>query len=204
MQQDSQFDRRSAAIDAPAVEKAHGARSRLGSALALLRDKVVKPLGGRARTASAVVSRERLREIIERDRALLASEPSMDDEDWLAEARAMAALATDADLSTAARARIVDDLGPSRLAEIERWIAEQIADLPTTSSTPVTIDNGGESEAEAEGAAGADDRIRTRTMARLLAKQGYRERALAIYEELIVRRPDDEVLQAEWHALRSS
>lgn len=196
--QNSQFDRRSTAFGAPA-ERATGARSRIGSAWALLRDKMVKPLGARGRVASARVSHDRLREIIERDRALLASEPSMNDEDWLEEARAMAVLAADADLSSADRARIVDDLGAARFAEIERWIAEQIADLPTTSSLPVTIDS-----APAEGSGEAEDRIRTHTMARLLATQDYRERALAIYEELIARRPDDEALHAEWHALRGS
>lgn len=45
--------------------------------------------------------------------------------------------------------------------------------------------------------------IRTRTMARLLASQGHRERALSIYEYLLSRGSNDESLRAEADALRS-
>lgn len=41
----------------------------------------------------------------------------------------------------------------------------------------------------------------TRTMARILARQGYRERALAIYERLVERNPDDGALRRERRAL---
>lgn len=44
--------------------------------------------------------------------------------------------------------------------------------------------------------------IRTRTMARLLADQGERERALSIYEHLIAEGSDDAELLAEARALR--
>jgi hypothetical protein len=44
--------------------------------------------------------------------------------------------------------------------------------------------------------------IRTRSMARLLASQGHRERALAIYEELLARDSTDARLQAEAEAVR--
>jgi hypothetical protein len=45
--------------------------------------------------------------------------------------------------------------------------------------------------------------IRTRTMARLLAAQGYRQRALAIYTELLTNAGADAALRAEADALRS-
>ncbi|HEY6878006.1 MAG TPA: hypothetical protein VI299_08295 [Polyangiales bacterium] len=46
--------------------------------------------------------------------------------------------------------------------------------------------------------------INTRTMARLLATQGYKPRALAVYRELLKRSPDDPVLRAELEALMNS
>jgi len=49
----------------------------------------------------------------------------------------------------------------------------------------------------------AADPIRTLTMARLLAVQGYRKRALSIYDELLARDPDDAVLRTEAERLRS-
>lgn len=42
-----------------------------------------------------------------------------------------------------------------------------------------------------------EDPIRTRTMARLLALQGYRERAISIYGELLARNPEDRTLAEE-------
>lgn len=45
--------------------------------------------------------------------------------------------------------------------------------------------------------------IRTRTMARLLAKQGYYRRALAIYDQLLRGRPDDAELRVEADEVRS-
>jgi hypothetical protein len=49
----------------------------------------------------------------------------------------------------------------------------------------------------------ADEPIRTRTMARLLSAQGYRKRALAIYDELLTRHPEDTVLREEAQAVRA-
>ena len=48
----------------------------------------------------------------------------------------------------------------------------------------------------------AEEPIRTVSMARLLAAQGHRERALAIYEELIAQNSEDASLQDEAQALR--
>jgi hypothetical protein len=46
------------------------------------------------------------------------------------------------------------------------------------------------------------DPIRTRSMAKLLAMQGYRDRALSIYEELIAAEPDNTELRVEADRLR--
>lgn len=43
----------------------------------------------------------------------------------------------------------------------------------------------------------AGEPIRTRTMARLLASQGYLERALMIYDHLLAQTPDDDTLRVE-------
>jgi hypothetical protein len=47
-----------------------------------------------------------------------------------------------------------------------------------------------------------EEPIRTRSMARLLVTQGHRERALAIYEELLGRNSTDEALRDELAAVR--
>jgi hypothetical protein len=46
--------------------------------------------------------------------------------------------------------------------------------------------------------------INTLTMARLLAMQGYKPRALAVYRELLKRTPEDETLRAEYEALKKA
>lgn len=55
--------------------------------------------------------------------------------------------------------------------------------------------------AESEDSAG--DPIRTRGMAKLLALQGYKDRALSIYDELLATEPDNAELRAEADRLRS-
>jgi len=49
---------------------------------------------------------------------------------------------------------------------------------------------------------GDEEPIRTRSMARLLAGQGHRARALKIYEALLAADSSDESLRAEAEALR--
>lgn len=181
MQQSMQADR--AAVAQSYGEPPRGS-SRLKSAWSGLRDKLasLQALSSRS-PKSADVSRERLRDIIGRDRALLAQ-------------------AGDASkLSEAARALLQDpargddaELSPSLLGEIERWIEEQIADVPE-SSDPVSLAGGVDVSQPAR------DVIRTLTMARLLARQGYRERALSIYTDLIAQAPGDASLRAEAEAL---
>ena len=46
--------------------------------------------------------------------------------------------------------------------------------------------------------------IETRTMARILAEQGYQRRALAIYQKLVERSPDDASLRDEMQSVRES
>lgn len=56
-----------------------------------------------------------------------------------------------------------------------------------------------------EAPAGAQDEpIRTRTLARLLAQQGHRRRAMAMLESLLAETPQDAELQAELEALRAT
>ncbi|HEY6881806.1 MAG TPA: hypothetical protein VI299_27450 [Polyangiales bacterium] len=59
-------------------------------------------------------------------------------------------------------------------------------------------------EAEVEEQEPRGEPIKTRTMARLLAMQGYKPRAIAVYRELLKRSPDDPVLLAELEALLNS
>jgi hypothetical protein len=49
-----------------------------------------------------------------------------------------------------------------------------------------------------------DEPIRTRTLARLLAQQGHRQRALAMYEALLAEVPEDDDLRAERDELKAS
>jgi hypothetical protein len=109
-------------------------------------------LGAKLGAASAPGGR--LREVLDRDRALIAAQP----------VRGSAAVSISA---------------PAQIAIV-----------------PILAPEDGAHEAEAEP-------IRTRTMARLLAAQGYRTRALAIYQVLLAERPDDTELAAELERLRA-
>jgi hypothetical protein len=105
---------------------------------------------------TADLQTERLREILDRDRALvMAGPPRHSERSEQAPAPAEAAVPTP-------------------------------ATLPTAAALPA-----------------CDEPIRTRTMARLLAAQGHRARALSIYEDLIARGDADPGLRAEAALLRS-
>lgn len=71
-------------------------------------------------------------------------------------------------------------------------------DRAVTQASPTTAPRA------AERAAVVDEPIRTRTLATLLAAQGYRERALAMYEWLAEQNPSDETLRAEAVSLRAT
>lgn len=102
-------------------------------------------------TGASHAHADRLREVLDRDRALIAAEP----------------------------AKVVDAAPPA----------------PPPPSAPAPSEPG-PSDLEQEP-------IRTRTMARLLAAQGYRARALTIYEALLREDQTDADLRAEAERLRS-
>lgn len=85
----------------------------------------------------------------------------------------------------------------------------KLAAQPVVVSKPVVISAPAPkaSAAPSPRAADADDSggdpIRTRGMAKLLALQGYRDRALSIYDELIALEPDNAALRAEADRLRN-
>jgi len=116
-------------------------------------------------------SLERMREVIERDRALVAASPER----------------------VATAPAVVD--APEQVAVAPVVVPERVA------PPPVPVPSSAERcEAVPEGG----EPIRTRTMAKLLASQGYRLRALAIYDHLLARAPDDAALRAEAEQLRAS
>jgi hypothetical protein len=83
-----------------------------------------------------------------------------------------------------------------RSAAEEQAAAQQVA-APAAPLAPAKRES-----ATASGSEDGPDPIRTLTMARLLASQGYRKRALSIYDELLARDPNDAKLQAEAERLR--
>lgn len=72
------------------------------------------------------------------------------------------------------------------------------AAAPTTPSTKPKASD----DAKKKGS--YDEPIETRTMAKILADQGYRRRSLAIYKKLIDASPDDEGLRAEMRGVREA
>ena len=119
----------------------------------------------------------RLREVLDRDRALLAAQPDsalLDDREELAPAaQAPAPVETS-----------------SALAEPSPAPVRSEAPAPV-----LTPEDGAEDTSR--------EPIRTRTMAKLLAAQGYHARALAIYQVLLAESPGDAELQAEIERLRA-
>jgi hypothetical protein len=220
MQRNWQADQREHSGLVASTREAGARKSgRFGNALSALREKVGVAVPGdaaarrrkRAQPPSAHASRDRLREIIERDRALIAAEPEPSDLEQAGAAGPTSIALEPALESTQAELRAEPPAqaqaqapdtghGVSARAKIEGWIAEQIADLETTSPAPMVLapaeDDSGPREVEQV------DRIRTRTMARLLASQGYLARALSIYDELVARDAEDASLRAEAEAVR--
>jgi hypothetical protein len=136
----------------PSSSRKHAARARsvlrelVGDVLSAPRNVLEAQLArspwlvSRLGTSSDHVDR-RLREVLDRDRALVAAQP-----------------------------------------DLARQPAPVLAPAPTL---------------EDAAASPQQEPIRTRTMARLLAAQGYRARALAIYQALIAENPADTELHAE-------
>jgi len=134
----------------------------LASALGAVEARVLGAATGSSRGRSDRQV-ERMREVLERDRAL-----------------ASAALPDPAPAPSP---------GPEPAATVPApAAAAPMAEAPST--TPVVPE--------------CDEPIRTRSMARLLASQGYPERALAIYAYLLAKDATDPTLEAEAAALREA
>lgn len=97
------------------------------------------------------------------------------------------------------------DERPSRVTDVPQEVLQAIAAAPAESAP--------EAQSQPEPAPAAapsrattaifeQEPIRTHSMARLLAHQGHRERALAIYEELLARHTDEPTLLEEAEILR--
>lgn len=82
-------------------------------------------------------------------------------------------------------------------------ISQLMAAVPAAPPAPAPVETKAAAPVAAatEEASGSDP-IRTLTMARLLAVQGYRKRALSIYDELLARDASDPNLRAEADRLR--
>ncbi|HEX6244697.1 MAG TPA: hypothetical protein VFZ61_27450 [Polyangiales bacterium] len=123
-------------------------------------------LGERAGAAGAPAA-GRLREVLDRDRALVAAQP--ESEMTVSVARAL----------------------PSKEPAPEQSPAPTQVPRDAVAVTP-----------ELDPHDAQEEPIRTRTMARLLGAQGYRARALAIYQALLAESPGDDELRAEAERLR--
>jgi hypothetical protein len=146
-----------------------GVGSALAGTLGALGERLGQSLGGRE---EARVGKQRLEEVLERDRAQCGS---------AREPRPSAPPASAAPESAP----------PAASAPPER------ASAPPASAKPA------QSGRERDEDLGGVEPIRTRTMARLLAEQGYTKRALAIYDELIARDPADAALREAAARLRA-
>jgi hypothetical protein len=116
----------------------------------------------------------RLREVVERDRALIASHP--------VEREDATGLAPGAETSTT-EASTTPPAIRSALVELAPFV---------TGATAVA----------SAVRAPCREPIRTRTMAKLLASQGHRQRALSIYDHLLAQDPSEPGLEQEASALR--
>ena len=93
-------------------------------------------------------------------------------------------------------------IAPARSASVVSVPEPVVVSKPVVIAAPVAKPAAPNPRAaDADGSAG--DPIRTRGMAKLLALQGYRDRALSIYDELIAAEPDNAELRAEADRLRN-
>ena len=150
--------------------------------------RVVTRLGGGAWLAAlggkgGAAHTDRLRDVLSRDRALAAVRPST-------------ALVPSSPGTAAASAPAGPAVSPPA-APAQPQPVEPSPPVPLETSSP------GASSSEERPQRVQNEPIRTRTMARLLAAQGYRLRALAIYDELLARPGADDSLRREAETLRS-
>ena len=183
-----------------------------------------QPASSVASAASTSLHSHRLREVIERDRAIAAAQPTPAQADpasaqlpSLAQLPAEAASSTDANEPVDAEFEELESehaTGPradsiaqaiadanAESGEAEPALSEPIQLEPLVAASSVTVVMPKKAAKKAEG---GKEPIRTRTMAKLLASQGHRERALSIYEDLLRKDASDQTLLAEAEALRNA
>ena len=137
------------------------------------------------RASSRGAAQGRMRELLQRDRAMLAGQDDQDDEDeW-----------DDEVVATKKPAKV--EKAPQPMAA--EHVAVVAAPVIRLSEPPRAA-----AEAKKPAAEDGDENapIRTRTMARLFALQGHKDKALSIYDELIKRDPWDNGLIEEAERLR--
>jgi hypothetical protein len=153
------------------------------------------------RASSRGAAQGRMRELLQRDRAMLAGNDDWDD-DVVAPAppvkaqRPMAA-------QPAAVAVVASPVTPVKaqqpMAAEPMVVAVVASPVIRVSEPPAAV----EAKKAAPAEAGDENApIRTRTMARLFALQGHKDKALSIYDELIKRDPWDNGLIEEAERLR--
>ncbi|MDB4990077.1 MAG: hypothetical protein JWN04_5255 [Myxococcaceae bacterium] len=172
------------------------ARAQLSQAVGGVLSNGLEALGGRLggaqrpsstllgqMAAAAQVHGHRLREVIERDRALfeanhpaLTAEPTQIEPTQIEQAQVEQAQVEQAQVEPVERAA---------QPKLTPFVASATAIAP---STPLQC----------------EEPIRTRTMAKLLGLQGHRLRALSIYDYLLAKNAGDDALRAEAEALRAS
>lgn len=149
----------------------------LSGSLELLGERL-NPTGwfSRGNAGEPKVTVSRLREVLDRDRALIAANPELNE------------------LATAPATATATAPAPKPVAEPAVPRAPALAPPKTIADMVVA----------APRVVVCNEPIRTRTMARLLASQGHPERALSIYDFLLASPGADPALRAEADALRAN
>jgi hypothetical protein len=180
-----------------------------------LGNRLLTALGGREPAAAA--HSDRLRDVLGRDRALAvgarahARAPALGSRH---QPPALTVVGTPVEPSTPTAT--ADPSAPAAPSGPPAATADPGAPAAPSDPPAAAADFGGPAAPsapapESAASAASDERpqrvqhepIRTRTMARLLATQGYRQRALAIYDELLAQVGADDSLRAEAEALRA-
>jgi hypothetical protein len=154
--------------------------------------------------AGGSANAERLRDVVERDRALFAAHPRPRPTRRELGARSDADDDRDDELASdfIEHDELLDEPARATAAELTA-AAEADGEPDATSVAPAAAREPAEPARRGRKAAKREP-IRTRTMARLLAQQGHKSRALSIYDELIAADAEDASLQAEAASLRDS
>jgi hypothetical protein len=146
--------------------------------------------------SSVPISREaqsdRMREILERDRAMLEADPPRQEPSQ--QQPFEVALTPLAALALPSNADVTNETSATQ--ETDEHPSEEAVVLPTEATASPSSPTPRQKVA-------CSEPIRTRTMAKLLLSQGHPRRALSIYEALIAEGASDPVLLAEADALRS-